>query len=85
MEKEMKKAIKQARQEAKEEFIDWLEEKDRHSKHATKRQELMMSCTHPENHRIYPDHSRQNSYNDDMVWHCTACGYAEFREDDDGK
>ena len=80
--KKMTKAIQKARQAAKEEFIDWLKDKDKKSEHATKRQGLMMQCTHPENHRVYPDHSKENSYNDDMVWLCTACGYAEFKEEE---
>ena len=81
--KKMRKAIREAKEAAKAEFTEWLKEKDRISEHATKRQELMMSCTHPESHRIYPDHSVENNYNDDMIWHCTACGYAELREGDD--
>ena len=82
--KEITKAIQKARQAAKDEFVDWLKSKDRIDEHATERQELMMKCTHPENHRIYPDHSEpENPYNDNMVWHCTACGYAEFREEEE--
>ncbi len=85
---EMKRAIGEAKEAAKEEFVDWLKEKDKTSEYATQRQELMMSCTHPENHRVYPDHSKPNNYNDDMIWFCTACGYAEFKgegEDEETK
>ena len=86
MTSKMKKAIKQARKAAKDEFVDWLKDKDKMDKFATERQELMMKCTHPENHRIYPDHSKpENPYNDDMIWHCTACGYAEFKEEEDNE
>ena len=75
--------IKKAKEAAKEEFVELLKEEDKMDQYVTKRQELMMSCTHPESHRVYPDHSKGGAYDEDMIWHCVACGYAEFREGED--
>jgi len=74
-----KEYIKEAREAAESEFSDWLRERHEISQHASKREELMKACTHPEARRIYC--FDEDNYPDDMVWHCTACGYAEIRED----
>jgi len=79
----LREIIRAAKETAKEEFRDSLKENNEISDYASKREELMKECTHPENHRIYPDHTRDNHYNDSLVWHCTACGYARYKEDSD--
>lgn len=71
------KMLRDAKKEAVNLFTEWLKKRHGRDLYANRREELMKSCTHPEDRRIYPDDD-QEAYPDGMVWHCLNCGYAEY-------
>lgn len=75
----IKEAVENAKEEAESVFTDWLKEKHGISQHASRREEYMKECTHPEVSRINPDKG-DGHYPDDLIWHCTACGYVKYEE-----